>query len=80
MQWLKNEFLPESFDEMNREVEKRREKTKDLFFYPYLAGAPYPIWNQNAKGVFAGLTLEHDRFDLARALMEGVAFGVKRGL
>lgn len=69
MQWLKNKFLPESFDEMNREVEKRREKTKDLFFYPYLAGAPYPIWNQNAKGVFAGLTLEHDRFDLARALM-----------
>lgn len=80
MQWLKNEFLPDSFDEMNKEVEKRREKTKDLFFYPYLTGAPYPIWNPKAKGVFAGLTLEHDRFDLARALMEGVAFGVKRGL
>ena len=28
--------------------------------------------------MFAGLTLQHDQFDMARALMEGVAFGVRR--
>lgn len=78
LQWFKNEFLPEDFAEMNEKAALRRERTKELFFYPYLAGANYPLWNLNAKGVFAGLTLEHDRFDLARSIMEGVAFGVRR--
>ena len=78
LQWFKNNFLPEDFDEMNREVAQRKEKTKDLMFFPYLAGANYPIWNADAKGAFTGIGLEHDRFDFARALMEGVAFGVRR--
>lgn len=80
LQWFKNEFLPEDFQKMNEEAAQRREKTKDLFFYPYLAGANYPIWNLKAKGAFTGVTLEHDRFDFARAIMEGVAFGVKRAV
>ena len=80
LQWFKNEFLPEDFQRMNEEAALRREKTKELFFYPYLAGASYPIWNLEAKGAFTGLNLEHDRFDFARAIMEGVAFGVKRAV
>lgn len=80
LQWFKNGFLPEDFDEMNRIVAQRRDKTRDLCFYPYMAGANYPIWNQKARGAFTGLTIEHDRFDLARAIMEGVAFGVRRAM
>lgn len=80
LQWFKNEFLPEDFQTMNEEAAKRREKTEDLFFYPYLSGANYPIWNLKARGAFTGLSLEHDRFDLARAIMEGVAFGARRGV
>lgn len=80
LQWFKNEFLPEDFLKMNEEAKVRREKCKELFFYPYLAGANYPIWKQKAKGAFTGLSLEHDRFDFARAIMEGVAFGVRRAV
>lgn len=80
LQWFKNEFLPEDFALMNEKAAERREKTRDLFFYPYLTGACYPIWNLKAKGTFTGMNLEHDRFDFARAIMEGVAFGVKRGI
>lgn len=80
LQWFKNEFLSEDFQRMNEEVAKRKEKCEELFFYPYLAGANYPIWNAKAKGAFLGLTLEHDRFDFARAIMEGVSFGVRRGV
>lgn len=79
LQWFKNEFLPEDFAVMNAKAAERREKTRELFFYPYLTGACYPIWNLKAKGTFTGMNLEHDRFDFARAIMEGVAFGVKRG-
>lgn len=80
LQWFKNGFLPEGFDEMNRIVAERRDKTRDLCFFPYMAGANYPIWQQNARGAFTGLTIEHDRFDMARAIMEGVAFGVRRAM
>ena len=80
LQWFKNNFLPEEFDEMNRVVAQRRGTTGELCFYPYLAGAAYPLWVPNARGAFVGINLEHDRFDFARAIMEGVAFGVRRAL
>lgn len=52
----------------------------NLFFYPYLSGAGYPLWNSGIRGSFMGIGLEHNRFDFARAIMEGVAFGVRRAL
>lgn len=78
MQWFQNNLMSADFDRMNEIVPQRKDSTEDLFFFPYVSGAPYPIHNPNAKGVFAGLTLQHDQFDMARALMEGVAFGVRR--
>lgn len=78
MEWYRVNLMSADLDIMNEVVPDRMESTRDLFFFPYLNGAPYPIHNREAKGVFAGLTLEHDQFDLARALMEGVAFGVRR--
>ena len=80
LQWFKNGFLPDGFEEINHAVAKRRGRTGDLFFYPYLAGANYPVWKPDVRGMFAGLSLEHDRFDLACAIMEGVAFSVRRGV
>lgn len=78
MEWFRVNLMSADFDIMNEVVPERMESSKDLVFFPYVNGAPYPIHNRNAKGVFAGITLEHDQFDFARALMEGVAFGVKR--
>ena len=78
MEWYRINLMSADLDIMNEVVPDRMESSRDLFFFPYLNGAPYPIHNREAKGVFAGLTLEHDQFDLARALMEGVAFGVRR--
>ena len=49
---------------------------KGLLFLPYLIGERSPRWNPQAKGVFAGLTLEHNRGDMLRAVMEGVAFNL----
>ena len=80
LQWFKNGFLPEDFEVMNRVAAERGERVRELFFLPYQAGANYPLWHASARGVFAGLTLEHDRFDMARAIMEGVAFGVRRAV
>ena len=80
LQWFKNEFVIEDFTEIDRRAAERAEKTSELFFYPYLAGANYPIWKLNARGAFTGIRLDHDRFDFARSIMEGCAFGVRRTL
>lgn len=45
---------------------------KNLLFLPYLIGERSPRWNDKAKGSFVGLTLNHDRGDMLRAVMEGV--------
>jgi len=48
-----------------------------LIFLPYLAGERTPHADPFARGVFFGLTLRHDIGALARAVMEGVGFGLR---
>lgn len=51
--------------------------SEGLLFLPYLTGerAPYP--NPNAKGVFFGLTIRHTKAHMIRAVLEGVAMGMR---
>jgi xylulokinase len=48
-----------------------------LLFAPYLAGERTPHADPDARGAFVGLSLRHDRGALARAVMEGVAYGLR---
>ncbi|MBI5487793.1 MAG: hypothetical protein HY905_10715 [Deltaproteobacteria bacterium] len=47
-------------------------------FVPHLAGAGSPDMESAARGAFVGLSLEHDRPALARAVFEGVALETRR--
>lgn len=51
-----------------------------LYFLPYLTGERSPHPDPLARGAFVGLTLAHDRRHLTRAVLEGVAFGLRGGL
>ena len=51
-----------------------------LLFAPYLAGERTPHPDPDARGAFTGLALRHDRGALARAVLEGVAFGLRDSL
>lgn len=48
-----------------------------LVFLPYLAGERSPIFDPEARGMFAGLTLAHDRGHLVRAILEAAAFAIR---
>ena len=48
-------------------------------FLPYLSGERTPHNNPHACGVFFGLTHDHSRAHLARAVLEGVAFAFLDG-
>ena len=51
-----------------------------LLFLPYLTGERSPYPDPLARGAFVGLTVAHDRRHLTRAVLEGVAFGLRDGL
>ena len=44
---------------------------------PYLAGERAPVFDDDARGAFFGLTLGHDARHLARAVLEGAAFAMR---
>lgn len=48
-----------------------------LIFVPMLAGERTPYWNADARGVLLGLSLNTTREQIAKAVLEGVAFSVR---
>ena len=46
-------------------------------FVPALSGATVPRWNDRMRGVFAGLSMNHERSHLARAVVEGCSFALR---
>jgi len=45
-----------------------------LIFYPFLDGSRLPYFNEDASGVFFGMTATHRRAHFIRAILEGVAY------
>jgi len=48
-----------------------------LIFLPYMVGQRSPLWNDNNKSVFFGISPNHNLGHFARAIMEGSAFGLR---
>lgn len=49
-----------------------------LLFLPYLMGERSPWWNPLARGAFVGLSMPHGKPEMARSVLEGVAFGLRQ--
>jgi xylulokinase len=54
--------------------------SEGLIFLPYMTGERTPHADPNARGVFLGLGLRHTKAHLARAVMEGVCYGLRDSL
>ena len=80
LEWFRRTCMGDtSYDEMNRVLAARaQEQRQQPIFLPYLVGTNAPEFDTSATGMFWGLRQEHDRFDLAHAVMEGVAFMLRR--
>jgi xylulokinase len=48
-----------------------------LLFLPFLAPERFPIWDPSIRGAFLGLTLEHGRKEMMRAVVESSGFAVR---
>lgn len=78
LQWYRDALAPHlSFDELLREAADVPAGSEGLIFLPYLSGERTPYPDPLARGVLHGLTLRHTRGHMTRAILEGVAFGLK---
>ncbi|HEV7128443.1 MAG TPA: xylulokinase, partial [Ktedonobacterales bacterium] len=78
LQWYHDTLAPGiSFAELLKEAELAPAGADGLVFLPYLSGERTPYADPLARGAFVGLTVRHRRGHLTRAVLEGVAFGLR---
>ena len=81
LRWFRDTFAPgEPFDELVATAAGVQAGSEGLYFLPYLSGERSPHPDPLARGAFAGLNLAHTRTHMLRAVLEGVAFGLRDGL
>jgi len=76
--WFHRQFARELDPEtaiatLTQEAEKSPAGANGLVMLPYFSGERTPIHDPQAKGMIFGLNLTHERGDLFRALLEGIA-------
>jgi xylulokinase len=77
--WLRG-VVGADYGALDEEAARWLPGAEGLLFAPYLAGERTPHPDPDARGAFVGLSLRHDRGALARAALEGVAFGLRDSL
>ena len=81
LRWYRDALAPgEPFGDLVASAGEVPAGSDGLFFLPYLSGERSPYPDPLARGAFIGLTIAHDRRHLTRAVLEGVAFGLRDGL
>jgi xylulokinase len=81
LRWLRDAVAPDiSFDRLVEGAAEVAAGSDGLVFLPYLTGERTPHPDPLARGAFVGLTVRHDLRHMTRAVLEGVAFGLRDGL
>jgi sugar (pentulose or hexulose) kinase len=65
-----------SYDVLNMEAAKVPAGSEGLIILPFLMGERTPIWDVQARGVIFGLSLNHTKGHVVRAMMEAVAYAM----
>ena len=80
LRWLRDLLGAEGYGELIAAAELWPPGAEGLMFLPYLAGERTPHADPHARGAFTGLALRHDRGAVTRAVLEGVAYGLRDSL
>ncbi|MGW9309694.1 FGGY-family carbohydrate kinase [Saccharomonospora azurea] len=78
--WLRDLTGGLDYPTMLAEARESGAGAHGLLVLPYFAGERTPIFDPDARGVVAGLTVSHTRGDLYRAVLEATAFGVRHNV
>jgi xylulokinase len=81
LRWFRDAFAPGAeFGALAEAAGTVPAGSDGLLFLPYLTGERSPHADPLARGAFVGLSIGHERRHLTRAVLEGVAFGLRDGL
>ena len=78
--WLRGILGDPPWDVFMEQAAEVPPGARGLLFLPYLAGERTPIFDPDARGLLLGLTLAHGPPELARAVVEGIAFAVRHNV
>lgn len=76
--WLQQLTGDAPFADLVAEAAATPPGSDGLLLLPYFAGERTPVFDPQARGVIAGLSLRHGRGHLFRAVYEGIAFGIRQ--
>jgi gluconokinase len=75
LQWFRDRFgQQDSYDQLIQLADSIPVGAEGLLFLPFLSGERAPYWNADARGVFFGVSLQHQRSHFIRAVLEGILF------
>lgn len=88
LKWFKDNFCTaeieaaaglgvDPYDLINRQVDRLPIGAEKLLYLPYLMGERSPLLDENARGVFFGLSGIHNKYHMLRAVMEGVSYSLR---
>jgi len=69
--------LPLGYDDLFVLLKHASEEPTGILYFPYLSGGSSPISGIPLEGAFVGLKRNHKRHDIAKAILEGVAYEVE---
>jgi xylulokinase len=75
--WFRDLTGGASWEQLEAEAVGSPAGANGLLALPYFAGERTPIFDPDARGLIAGLTLSHTRGDIYRAIYESIAYGVR---
>lgn len=84
LRWFLEKVAPDigqpdqtGFERLSRWADACPAGARGLLFAPYLTGTGSPYFDDGARAAFLGLDAGHSRNEMARAVFEGVAFGIR---
>ncbi|HRJ44258.1 MAG: xylulokinase [Caldilineaceae bacterium] len=78
LRWYRDTLAPGvAYDDLLAPAAAIPPGSDGLFFLPYLTGERTPHPDPLARGAFVGLTVRHGQPHMTRAVLEGVAFGLR---
>lgn len=81
LEWFRDNFdSSESYEEIISKTKDVEAGSNNLIFLPYLCGERCPIWDPNARGVFFGLSLQHSKFHLVKAILESIGYSLRQNM
>jgi xylulokinase len=86
LRWFRDQFGAgkddgrDAYDRLTEEAAKTPPGANGLLWAPYLMGERTPHLDPNARGALVGITAQHTRGHVIRAILEGVAFSLRDSL